>query len=99
MSFDATYRAEAGPAVFPKAGTFEHWSSERYCLYSASRDGPIRLEVHHGPWPIHRAAIDIQNSNLLETSGVEVLDPVPRGYFSAGVDVICFPPEALTSVA
>lgn len=98
VAFEASYQPDSELPCFATPGSFEHWASERYCLYSASPTGPIRLEVHHAPWPIQRAKVEVKKSDLLKAAGLTILDPNPRGYYSSGVEVICFPPEMLTGL-
>ena len=58
--FEAEYRA-VGDVFFPLIGTFEHWATERYCLYSFCEGRGIeRVEVHHAPWPLQRAEVAIR---------------------------------------
>ncbi len=88
--FQARYRP-VGDVFFPAQGTFEHWLSERYCLYSHSRrHGLQRLEVHHAPWPLQKAEVVIQKSTILSVAGMTPLDENPVCHFSSGVDVVAF---------
>ncbi|MBL9139785.1 MAG: DUF2071 domain-containing protein [Verrucomicrobiales bacterium] len=95
--FEARYQPASNSPFFAAPGSFEKWASERYCLYSTSPNGPIRLEVHHGPWPIQRATVEVRKSDLWKAAGLTLLDPSPRCYYSSGVEVVSFPPERLAS--
>ncbi|MCC5835963.1 MAG: DUF2071 domain-containing protein, partial [Opitutales bacterium] len=67
--FSARYRP-VGSVFHPKAGSFAHWATERYCLYSFSpAKGLSRVEVHHVPWPLQSAEVEIKESNILEVAG------------------------------
>lgn len=77
-------------------GSFEHWATERYCLYAHSpRRGLRRLEVHHLPWPLQRAEIEIAENTFFDAAGLQVDQHPPRCHFSAGVDVLSFNPTRL----
>jgi len=89
--FRGRYRP-TGDVFFAQTGTFEHWATERYCLYAHSaRRGLARMEVHHAPWPLQRANAEIDKCNLLEAAGISAPLAPPVCHFSAGVSVVSFP--------
>lgn len=87
--FRARYRP-MGETYHALPGTFDHWATERYCLYSHSaRKGLRRVEVHHAPWPLQRAEVHLEESTVLESAGIKAVgDPVC--HFSSGVDVVSY---------
>ena len=91
--FEARFRP-LGEPFFARPGTFEHWATERYCLYSHSPRGLARVEVHHAPWPLQRVEM-ITGGNLLEPLGIEVLPGDPVCHFSSGVHVVSYGREWL----
>ncbi len=93
--FAAKYRP-TGEARFPSAGSFEHWATERYCLYALSKRREIsRVEVHHGPWPLQPGEVLIEECSMLSAAGITALSDEPLTHFSTGVQVISFAPEAV----
>lgn len=95
--FRARYRPVSEP-FYPKRGSFEHWAAERYCLYSCLEPGGLaRTEVHHLPWPIQRAEVEVFESSILSAAGIDPAEMDPRCHFSAGVDVVTYRPEALAA--
>jgi uncharacterized protein len=79
-----------------RPGTFEHWATERYCLYSLSKRGRITcVDVHHAPWPLQAATIAIETCEILTAAGIVPDNNEPVVHFSSGVDVISFAPEHL----
>lgn len=93
-SFSVRYRP-TGPVFQAKTGSFAHWATERYCLYSATPSRQVkRVEVHHVPWSLQSAEVDIQQSNILETAGFEPLSTTPLCLFSRGVEVVSYPQRA-----
>lgn len=90
IEFEVRYRP-VGEVFTAVPGTFEHWATERYCLYSHSRHGGLaRVEVHHVPWPLQRAEVVIQKCELLQAAGLIPLSDEPITHFSVGVDVVSF---------
>lgn len=89
--FESVYSG-GEPAAAPP-GSFAHWATERYCLYSADRSGILfRAEVQHPQWPLQRARCDLR---------VDAMAAVPLGarhpevYFSPRLDVVVWPLERL----
>jgi uncharacterized protein len=94
-SFVGRYRG-IGPEFHAAPGTFEHWLTERYCLYARSRRGVLsRVDVHHAPWPLQQGEVEIEDTSLFGAAGLTVLPDTPLCHYSAGVDVVSFAPERL----
>ena len=95
IRFAGDYRPH-GAIHFAQPGTFEHWATERYCLYAHSpRSGLTRVDVHHAPWPLQAAAVEIAACGILSAAGISPDDDPPRCHFSPGVDVVSFDKERL----
>ncbi len=93
--FKARYRPVGG-VYLTEQGTFDHWATERYCLYSLApraRGGVVRVEVHHVPWPLQRAEVEVERSDMLSAVGIDPSGEPPVGHFSAGVDAVSFAGE------
>jgi uncharacterized protein YqjF (DUF2071 family) len=94
--FAVRYRP-SGPVAPAHAGTLEHFLTERYCLYSASRGGALwRAEIHHPPWPLQPAEADVQ-LNTMVPDGVRLLDEQPLLHYSRRQDVVIWAPERVAS--
>ena len=92
--FRARYRpkGEAEPA---RLGTLDHFLTERYCLYSADRAGGIhRGEVHHPPWPLQEAEVELEENSMTEPWGIP-LEGEPRVAFARRTDVATWGLEAV----
>lgn len=73
----------------PRPRTLEHWLTERYCLYAEAPDGAIwRNEVHHQPWPLQSAAVEIERNTLLQTHGIAIHEPPTHLHFARRLDVV-----------
>lgn len=94
-SFRGRYRACGDPApAIP--GTFGHWSAERYCLYSQRKGGSlVRLQVHHPPWPLQAAEVEVATGDYLAAAGIVPLDEPPVCAVTEGVRVVSFAAERL----
>jgi uncharacterized protein len=92
-SFRARYRP-LGAQYESRAGTLEHWLTERYCLYALSPTGQLlRNEVHHVPWPLYRAEAELMENTMLKAAGLEVPNASPLLHFASRVDVIVWDGE------
>lgn len=96
--FQAIYRPTGGiqPAV---PGTLEHWLSERYAFYTTDAQGQLcRCEIHHLPWPLQTAEVDIQTNTLAESVGLPLLSGAPLVQFSRRLDVLIWPLQRVTEI-
>lgn len=82
---------------YAETGTFEHWATERYCLYSQKRPtaNVKRVQVHHAPWPLQQAEVVIEECSILSAAGFDLSLDKPVCHFSTGVDVVSFPVESV----
>jgi uncharacterized protein YqjF (DUF2071 family) len=87
--FEARYRP-IGDAIDAPPGSFEHWSAERYCLYSRHLGRLLRLEVHHAPWVQRMAEVELLCSSMLDVINARPESSEMRCYFSQGVDVVSY---------
>jgi uncharacterized protein YqjF (DUF2071 family) len=91
---DLTFRAEYRELdrMEMAADSFERWSTERYCLYTADRRGTVyRGQVHHPLWPLHRAEIEVQENTMLR--GWKTGAMHPSVLFSRHLPVVVWPLE------
>ncbi len=82
-----------GPVRLPRAGTLEHWLTERYCLYSSTRRGLLRLEVQHAPWPLQAAEAELEVDTLAEAAGLAPDPAPPLLHYSERQEVLAWWPE------
>lgn len=92
----ATYRPRGEPFLAAK-GSFVHWASERYCLYSRSARGALaRVEVHHAPWPLQEAEVEIQECGIFAAAGLTPDSTLPVCHYSRGVEVVSYEAETVS---
>lgn len=92
-AFSALYEPD-GDQVKAPAGSLEAFLVERYCLYSIAEGGEVlRADIHHPPWRICPAAVDIAE-NTMPPPGLELPDEQPLAHYAARQDVLIWGPRA-----
>jgi uncharacterized protein len=84
-----------GPVFEPVAGTLDHFLTERYCLYTI--DGEFRarrLEIHHRPWPLQSAELEITRNTMADAAGIRLPSMAPLLHYSQRQDMVAFPMES-----
>jgi uncharacterized protein len=88
---EAEFVAAYGPGGNPAPadpGTLAHFLTERYCLYTLDDRGRVcRAEIHHPPWPLQPAALELDRNTMATGLRVE-LHGEPVLHFSARQDVV-----------
>jgi uncharacterized protein YqjF (DUF2071 family) len=83
-----------GPVELARRGTFEHWSTERYCLYALSKRGRLtRGEIHHAPWPLQPAHAEVELDTIAAGSGITLGRGEPHLRFARRIDVRIWAPQ------
>jgi uncharacterized protein len=85
-----------GPAALDGPATFlAAYAPERYCVYSWNRGKLYRTELHHQPWPLQRAGIEMQANSLADPLGL-VLPGIPDlCHFSRSNKLLTWAPESV----
>jgi uncharacterized protein len=85
-----------GEIFTPERGTLEHFLTERYCLYAIDRQGrPGRLEIHHRPWPLQTARLELKTNTIADAAGVRLPSLAPLVHFARRQDVVAWRLHAL----
>lgn len=84
--FSACYRP-IHPVAVSKPGTLEYWLTERYCLYACGRLGLLRGDIHHLPWPLQAAEVELRANTMTRPIGVELPSTPPVAHFARFLDV------------
>lgn len=93
--FVARYRP-AGQAYEPRAGTLEHFLTERYCLYTIDDSfRSYRLEIHHRPWLLQPAELDCRTNTMADAAGIRLRSIAPVLHFSKRQDMVAWPLERI----
>lgn len=73
-------------------GSFEAWATERYCLYAtAARGRVLRGDIHHEPWPLQTAEVEIEANTLARQVGIAELQGAPIAHFARDLSVVAWP--------
>ncbi len=93
----ATYTAK-GASFEAKAGTIEYFLTERYCLYARHSGGALlRGEVHHGPWALQDATVDIATNTMTTPIEIELSGPPALLHFAKLQEVVVWQPQPVRS--
>jgi uncharacterized protein YqjF (DUF2071 family) len=75
-------------------GSLEGWLTERYCLYAYDADGTLyRAEIHHRPWPLQPAQVDVRHNTMARPLGLHLPDIPILAHFAARLDVRVWAPR------
>lgn len=94
---EATYRGThraGGERIEVRPGSHEHWLIERYALFTVDARGVWQGDVHHAPWPVHRAEHALEEQTMLAAQGLQVDALRPdSALWSPGVDTVVWSPR------
>ena len=77
-----------GEVYRSQADSFEHWLTERYCLYSANKAGQVfRGEIDHLPWALQPAEAEFLKNSMAEGIGVSLTSKPEVLHFSKEIRV------------
>lgn len=82
-------------------GTLEHFLVERYTLFAVDHRGSLFTgQVHHDPYRICSARVEMQQNSLVDASGCCIEHPEAPDHvaWSDGVDVVVSPLARLSSM-
>jgi uncharacterized protein len=89
-AFSASYQATSG--VFHAApGTLSHWLDERYCLFAVDERRVYAGEIHHAPWPLQNAQVEIAENTLPDSQGMRISSKPDLVQFAAAQEVLIWP--------
>ena len=93
--FDVQY-SPAGAIFQPKAGSFEYFLTERYCLYTQdSSANPYRVDIHHAPWELQPAEAEISLNTMVNAPGLRLPSIAPVLHYARRQDVLIWFPDSL----
>jgi uncharacterized protein len=78
-----------------RPGSLEHFLTERYCLYASNRRRLYRGEIHHLPWELQSATVDLADNSMAKAAGIELPHQPELAYFSRELKVLFWAPERL----
>ncbi len=94
VKFDAAYSPE-GKIERARRGSLDEFLTERYCVYSWNRRKFYRTEVHHQPWPLQRASVEIRANTIAEPLGLALPIEPALCHFSRSLKMLIWAPESI----
>ena len=67
----ATY-APNSPVRRAELGSLDYFLAERYCLYTVWKGSAYRGEIHHVPWPLQSASVEIEENTVAQAVGIQL---------------------------
>ncbi|RUT29686.1 DUF2071 domain-containing protein [Paenibacillus zeisoli] len=96
MEFIGYYRPLSDSIFHAGPGTLTHWLTERYCLFTTDSKGHLYSgEIHHLPWPLQEAELEIKNNTLTKSLGLEHDREPSVLTFTERLDVLFWPIKKL----
>ena len=87
----ASFRGRYGPVGPAVDDHLSRWLAERYCAYTIDRRGrPLRVDIHHPPWPLRQADADLDAQGMADQIGIR-LEGEPLLNFAARQDTLLWP--------
>jgi uncharacterized protein YqjF (DUF2071 family) len=87
VRFKARYRGLGEIAGPSRNGTLEHFLTERYCLFTQHAGQVLRWDIHHLPWPLEAAEVEIKLNELPAAHGIALPNRPPVLHFARQLQV------------
>lgn len=89
-AIDCRYRP-TGKVYRATEDSLDEWLTERYFLYSADKRGRVfRGDIHHTPWPLQPAEVDMRSSSMEQHFGLDSHCPAPLVHFARHLEVVAW---------
>ena len=85
----------SGLGFHTRPGSLEHFLTERYCLYTATRKRLYRADIHHLPWSLEPALAEIGVNTMAQTVGIDLPAQPDLMHFSRALKVLIWAPDRL----
>jgi len=83
------------PAFHAHPGSVEHFLAERYCLYTYNRKRLYRAEIHHLPWELQEAEVEVAENSMAQPAGISLPRQPEMVRFARDLKVLFWAPERL----
>ena len=91
---DVVYAPE-GNSWRARRGSLDEFLTERYCVYSWNRRTYYRTEVHHQPWLLQRASVEIRTNSIADSLGLTLPATPDLCHFSRSLKMLAWAPEGI----
>jgi hypothetical protein len=92
VRLEVSYTPEGSPAT-ARRGSLDEFLTERYCVYSQHGRNYYRIEIHHQPWALQKAAVEFTANNMAEPMGVQLPAQPALCHFSRTQKMLVWAPE------
>lgn len=88
--FEISYQptSSANPT---KMGSLDHWLMERYCLYTTYHHNLYRGEIHHRPWLVQQAKVQIIHNAVFDDYQLHVKNTDPLFHYADQLQIWAWP--------
>jgi uncharacterized protein len=93
--FEARYRPTGERFEAPR-GSLAQFLTERYCLYSAAAGRIYRGEIHHPPWLLQSAEVQLTPNSMAEAAGLTLPSELPLLHFAQRQDMVAWAPYRIS---
>jgi uncharacterized protein YqjF (DUF2071 family) len=94
--FAARYRPN-GDLYHAETGSLDEWLTARYCLYASRKETVYRGEIHHPPWPLQPALLELERNTTLEAFSLQAdTDQPPVLHFARTLPVVAWALEKVS---
>ncbi len=91
VRFEARYRS-LGSTPSPGApGTLGHFLTERYCLFTSFQNKILVGDIHHLPWPLEAAEVEIVHNDLPLAHNIVLPSQPPLLHYARELEVFIWP--------
>jgi uncharacterized protein len=88
---EAVWRGTYSPNSPPRRaepGSLDYFLAERYCLYTVWKRRTYRGEIHHVPWPLQNARVEIEENSIARAAGIRLPDTPAAVSFARELKVL-----------
>lgn len=90
-NFIGRYHA-VSPVAYAARDTQDYWLTERYCFFTAGKQGRIyRGDIHHAPWPLQKANLTLETNSMGQAHGIHLSDQPTLLHYALRQDVLVWP--------
>ena len=90
-----SYGPASARAFHARPSSLEHFLTERYCLYTTTRNRLYRGDIHHLPWDLQDAQVEMEQNTMAQPTGLQLAPEADIAFFARELKVLFWAPERL----
>lgn len=91
------YYQPTSPAEPTKIDSVDHWLMERYCFYTIHHDNLYRCEIHHHPWLVQQAKVNIVHNSIIDLHQIKFVESNPIFHYAYQLRIWAWPLSRCTN--